>query len=441
MEILIKILQLLLSLSLLVIVHEFGHFLAAKIFKTRVEKFYLFFNPWFSIFKFNYKGTEYGMGWLPLGGFVKIAGMIDESMDKEAMKRPPQPWEFRSKPAWQRLIIMVAGVFMNIVLAFVVYIGMLCAYGEEYLPTAEVNRYGIAVDSLAREFGFQDGDKILSVDGKYIEDFQRIQYNMILEEAKTVEVERNGENIQVVLPNDAIAKLLKHQSLIFTFRIPFIAGGFSENSVAQASGMEVGDTIVGINNSEIRYFQEFRDGIQQHKNQEVVINVKRGNDSLALAMVVPTEGLIGVAPSGMLADYYTLSEKNYNFFEAIPAGMSKTVTEIQDYLKQLKLIVSPEAKAYENVGGFIAIGNIFPSEFRWESFWRLTALLSIMLGVVNLLPIPALDGGHVMFLVYEIIARRKPSDKFMEVAQLIGMILLFALLIYANGNDIVKLFR
>lgn len=442
MEILIKVIQLLLSLSILVIVHEFGHFAAAKIFKTRVEKFYLFFNPWFSIFKFNYKGTEYGMGWLPLGGYVKIAGMIDESMDKEAMKLPAQPHEFRSKPAWQRLIIMLGGVTMNVVLAFVIYIGMLSVYGEQYLPTSEANKYGIATDSLARSFGLVNGDKVMSVDGKYIEDFNKIPLTLILDNARSIQVERDGKLVDVELPEGAIGQLVKHQSPLFlSVRIPFIAGSFPENSVARDAGMQAGDTILGINGVVMKYFQDFREGIQQYKNQDVAIDVKRGNDTLALAMHVPEEGLIGVYPHNQMADFFTFSEKSYSVAQAIPAGMTKTVDGIGGYLKQLKLLFSPEVKAYESVGGFIAIGNIFPSVFHWESFWRLTAFLSIMLAVLNLLPIPALDGGHVMFLMYEIIARRKPSDKFMEVAQIVGMVILFSLLIFANGNDIIKLFR
>ncbi len=442
MEILIKILQLLLSLSILVIVHEFGHFAAAKIFKTRVEKFYLFFNPWFSLFKFNYKGTEYGMGWLPLGGYVKIAGMIDESLDKEAMKLPPQPWEFRSKPAWQRLIIMLGGVIMNVVLAFVIYIGMLSIWGEQYLPTSEANKYGIVADSLAQEFGLQNGDKVLAVNGQYVEDFSKIPLTMILEEAKTIEVERDGSRQTLQLPEGAIGKLVKHKSPQFlSVRIPFIVESFPESSPARDAGLLPGDSLLGINDQVIRYFQDFRTAIQAYKGQDVSIKVIRGADTLAFAMTVPEAGFIGVFPKQQMEAFFTLNQQDYNLAQAIPAGMAKTVDGIGGYLKQLKLLFSPEVKAYESVGGFITIGSIFPAQFHWESFWRLTAFLSIMLAVLNLLPIPALDGGHVAFLMYEIVARRKPSDKFMEVAQIVGMVILFALMIFANGNDIVKLFR
>lgn len=437
MEILIKILQLLLSLSILVIVHEFGHFIAARIFKTRVEKFYLFFNPWFSLFKYKGKETEYGIGWLPLGGYVKISGMIDESMDKEQMQQPPQPWEFRSKPAWQRLIIMLGGVTMNVLLAFVIYIGMLFIYGEKYLATTEANKYDIVADSLAREFGLRNGDKIISVDGQEVEEFHKIPLTIILEEARTVQVLRDGKLIDVNLPDGAIGKLIKSKSPNFlSVRMPFVVESFAEVSPAREAGVLSGDSILGVNGNLLIYFPDIREDIQSKRGQDIVLNVKRGSDTLALNLTVSDEGLIGVQNTG-----FKLNEKHYSIGEAIPAGVVKTVDGIGGYLKQLKLLFSPEVKAYESVGGFITIGNIFPSQWHWESFWRLTAFLSIMLAVLNLLPIPALDGGHVMFLGYEIITRRKPSDKFLEYAQIAGMVILFSLLIFANGNDVVKLFR
>ncbi len=441
MEILIQILQLLLSLSILVIVHEFGHFAAAKIFNTRVEKFYLFFNPWFSIFKFEYKGTEYGLGWLPLGGYVKISGMIDESMDKEAMKLPPQPWEFRSKPAWQRLIIMLGGVIMNVVLAFIIYIGMLTFWGDEYLSTKEANKYGIRPDTLAMEMGFLPGDKIISLDGLYVDDFGKIPMNLVLNEVRSVEIIRDGKTVDVVLPDESLNKLINHKSPIFSVRMPFIAGKFSKESVAKDSGMEIGDVIVGINGNIITYFLDFRDEIQKHKNESVVITAVRDADTVNLTMQLDDKGLIGVFPVGNLTEIFDLSTQKYSFIEAIPAGFNRTISGIDNYLMQLKLLFSPKVKAYEGVGGFITIGSIFPEQWHWESFWKLTAFLSIMLAIINILPIPALDGGHVLFLFYEIIARRKPSDKFLEYAQIVGMVILFSLMIFANGNDIYKLFK
>jgi len=441
MEILIQILQLLLSLSILVIVHEFGHFAAAKIFNTRVEKFYLFFNPWFSIFKFEYKGTEYGLGWLPLGGYVKISGMIDESMDKEAMKLPPKPWEFRSKPAWQRLIIMLGGVIMNVVLAFVIYIGMLTFWGDEYLSTKEVNKYGVYPDSLAMEMGFLSGDKIISLDGLYVDNFGKIPMNLVLNEVRSVEVIRDGKTVDIVLPDESLNKLINHRSPIFTVQMPFIADRFSKGSVAKDSGMEIGDVIVGINGKSIAFFNDFRDEIQKHKNESVVISVVRDADTVNLPMQLGENGLIGVYPVGDLSEFFNLSTQKYTIVEAIPAGFNRTISGIDNYLKQLKLLFSPKVKAYEGVGGFITIGSIFPEQWHWESFWKLTAFLSIMLAIINILPIPALDGGHVLFLFYEIIARRKPSDKFLEYAQIVGMVILFSLMIFANGNDIYKLFK
>ncbi len=441
MEILIQILQLLLSLSILVIIHELGHFTAAKIFKTRVEKFYLFFNPWFSIFKFKYKGTEYGLGWLPLGGYVKISGMIDESMDKEAMKLPPQPWEFRSKPAWQRLIIMLGGVIMNIVLAVLIYITMLSYWGDEYLSTKEVNKYGIRPDSLAMEMGFKPGDKIISLDGVYVDDFSKIPMNLVLNEVKSVKIIRGGETDDILIPDGSLNKLINHKSPIFSVRIPFVAEKFSKGSVAKASGMKVDDVIIGINGKSLIFFNDFRDEIQHHKNESVVISVLRNADTVNLPMQLGDDGLIGVYPDSKLSEFFNLSTKKYTIFEAVPAGFSKTIGGINNYLKQLKLLFSPKVKAYEGVGGFITIGSIFPEQWHWQSFWKLTAFLSIMLAIINILPIPALDGGHVLFLLYEIIARRKPSDKFLEYAQIVGMIILFSLMIFANGNDIYKLFK
>jgi regulator of sigma E protease len=440
MDIFIKIAQLLLSLSILVVFHEFGHFLAAKLFKTRVEKFYLFFNPWFSLFKFKYKDTEYGVGWLPLGGYVKIAGMIDESMDREAMKQEPQPWEFRSKPAWQRLIIMVGGVTVNVLLAFAIYIGILALWGEQYLPTSQVNKYGIVADSLAYEMGLKNGDRILAVNEQYVSDFYKIPMILILEEAKTIRVERNGQVIDISIPQGIIGKLVKHKDPDFLSpRFPFEVEGFSNQSAAKEAGIQINDKIISINGEPTNYFDEFARSVKSHKGDTVQAGILRGTDTLYLNIPVSADGMVGISTNPM--KYFTFEEKNYNLLQAIPAGFVKTIDGIGNYLKQLKLLFSPEVKAYESVGGFITIGSIFPATWDWPAFWRLTAFLSIMLAILNLLPIPALDGGHVMFLAYEIISGRKPSDKFMEYAQIAGMILLLGLLIFANGNDIVKLFN
>ena len=491
MTILIKVLQFFLSLSILIFIHELGHFLAAKAFKTRVEKFYLFFDWGFSIFrckkvngKWRFKffaknepekyiateykdaagkkqtkyepidlstlpeddwrrsdSTEYGIGWFPLGGYNKIAGMVDESMDKSAMQQPPQPWEFRSKPAWQRFIIMIAGVTMNVLLAFVIYIGLLTKEGEQYLSTEEVNKYGISVDSLAYEFGLRDGDKILAVDGQYIEKFTDIPMQIILEKAQAIEVERDGKDTVINLPNDAVTKLLSTQDANFiSFRVPFIVADMTDNSIGRAAGLEVGDQIIGINDIETVYYQDFTKTIKQFKGQDIDLWVVRDFDTLSLAMHLGEEGVIGayLAP---VSDFFEFETKEYTFWEAIPAGFRKTGKELSDYWKQVKLIFSPKTKAYESVGGFISIGKIFPEQWIWSIFWRMTAFLSIALAVMNILPIPALDGGHILFLLIEIITRRKPSDKFMEVAETIGLILVLGLVILANGNDIIRLFK
>ena len=439
MEIFIKVVQLLLSLSILVIFHEFGHFIAARVFKTRVEKFYLFFDPWFSLFKFKKGDTEYGVGWVPLGGYVKISGMIDESMDKEQMKLPPQPWEFRAKPAWQRLIIMLGGVTVNVLLAMVIYIAMLAMWGEQYLPTSEV-KFGITVDSLGYQMGLRNGDRILTIDHKQVEDFAAIPKTIILGEAKTVQVIRNNQNMDVNIPSGFISRLIKQKSPDFiAVRFPFEAGKFSPGSPAKSAGMQVDDKIVGINDSVMVFYDQYSTYIRGYKGKTVKVMVLRGKDTLRLPVNVSDAGKIGVYNKAPIS-YFHFREKSYNVVTAIPAGVVKAFDGAWNYIKSIKLLFSQD-KAYESVAGFITIGNIFPSTWDWPAFWSLTAFLSIMLAVLNVLPIPALDGGHVMFLFYEIIFRRKPSDKFMEYAQIVGMVILFGLLIFANGQDVMKLFR
>ena len=441
MEILIKASQLILSLAILVIFHELGHFIAARIFKVRVESFYLFFNPWFSLFKYKYGETTYGIGWLPLGGYVKIAGMIDESMDREQMKKPPQPWEFRSKPAWQRLIIMVGGVTVNIILAFAIYIAILTVWGERYLPAEEV-KYGIVASPLAEDMGLQTGDRIVALDGEPAGDFYKIPVNIILDNVQTVSVIRNEELVQVDIPDGFVTRMLQQREPGFiSERYPFEIYAFAANSPGEEAGMQKGDRIISINDEPLPYFDEFRAAIQEYKNQTVNIGVVRDADTLSLAVDVPEAGLIGVVPVQQLDQIFNLKTREYNIIEAIPAGISKGYYGIGSYLKQLRLLFSPKTKAYESVGGFITIGSIFPSVWNWQAFWELTAFLSIMLAVLNILPIPALDGGHVIFLFYELISGRKPNDKVLEYAQVVGMILLLALVIFANANDVRNLFR
>ncbi len=444
MEIFIQIIQLILSLSVLVIVHEFGHFAAAKIFHTKVEKFYLFFNPWFSLFKFKWGETEYGIGWLPLGGYVKIAGMIDESMDKEQMAQEPQPWEFRSKPSWQRLIIMLGGVFMNVILAMVIYIVMMASYGEEYLPNSAV-KYGIQVDSLGQSLGLRNGDKILTLDGNQVDDFMKIPAHLILEEVKTIQVDRDGEVIEIQVSPQFVSKLLKSEKPDFILpRMPVRISDFAVKSKAKEAGIEKGDWITAINGKEVLFFDQFqifRDSVAAHSGGTVEVEVMRGSEAKVIEVPVADDGMIGISVGADLTLDFEFKSHEYSFIEAIPAGINKAFKTIDNYLKQLKILFNPEMEAYKSVGGFIKIGSIFPPVWDWIKFWSLTAFLSIMLAVLNILPIPALDGGHVMFLMYEIIARRKPSDKFMEYAQMVGMVLLLALLVFANGNDIINLFK
>ena len=438
MVILIKAAQLILSLSILVIVHEFGHFIFSKAFKCRVEKFYLFFDPWFSLFKFRKGETEYGIGWLPLGGYVKISGMIDESMDKEQMKLPAEPWEFRSKPSWQRLIIMIGGVLFNLILAILLYSAVLFVWGEQYLPTKNV-KFGIAVSETGKEMGLQNGDKIISVDGKEVEDFNKIVATIVLNGAKTIEVQRNEENIVVPVKNEIIPKLLKDKFII-SLRVPYSCNivGFGKESPARDAGLEIGDEIMTINGSGFKYYDQFTDTLTASKEKTISLLIKRKGVEKTVNVNIGKMGILGIQREYNIDGLFEFKTINYGFFESFPAGVSKGYHAVGNYLKQFKLLFAPETKAYESLGGFIAIGNIFPSVWDWESFWNLTAFLSIILAVMNILPIPALDGGHVLFLLFEIVTGRKPSDKFLEYAQIVGMVILFSLLIYANGNDIWK---
>ncbi|WP_372751648.1 RIP metalloprotease RseP [Labilibaculum sp.] len=445
MEVIVKIGQFLLSLSILVVLHELGHFTFAKLFKTRVEKFYMFFNPGFSLFKFKKGETEYGIGWLPLGGYVKISGMIDESMDKEQMKLPPEPYEFRSKPAWQRLLIMVGGVLVNFILAFVIYIAVLFTWGEQYLPAENV-KYGVVCDSLAESIGLQDGDKIVSLDNQKVERFYDIIPDILLNSPKSIQVIRNKEQVSVNIPSSFVPGLLAHSSKgfsaspVFDVRYPYSAisiGKVIAKSPAADAGIVKGDRIVSVDSVSFEYYDQFQEFMQSKKSENVQVLLNREGKSVAVQLAVGEDGKIGFYPQ-MEAGMFEYSTLKYNFVEAIPAGVNKGIDKLSSYLKQFKLIFSSETKAYKSLGGFITIGSIFPSVWNWEAFWNLTAFLSIILAIMNILPIPALDGGHVMFLMYEIITGRKPGDKFMEYAQITGMVLLFGLLIFANGNDVVK---
>jgi regulator of sigma E protease len=440
MEVFVKIAQLVLSLSILVILHEFGHYITAKMFKTRVEKFYLFFDPWFSLFKFKKGETEYGIGWLPLGGYVKISGMIDESMDKEQMKKPAQPWEFRSKKAWQRFIIMIAGVVMNVLLAMLIYILMLTVWGEKYLPNAEL-KDGIAVDSLAMQTGLRNGDKILKVDNIVIEDFFEILPNMLLENAKTLTIERNDSVQTLNIPSDFVKKMINSERANMIMpRMPMIIDSIMPGSINASSQLKKGDRVIGVNGKLIHFHDEFKSEVANYKNQEITLRVIRGNEDLTYPVKLNDKGLLEVMIVTDLNRFFNIATKKYNFWQAIPAGISKAGTKISDYWKQLKLMFNRNVRAYENVGGFITMGKIFPGVWDWQAFWNLTAFLSLMLAVLNILPIPALDGGHVVFVLIEMLTGRKPSEKVLEIAQYIGFAILLTLLVWANLNDILRLF-
>lgn len=442
MVILIKILQFVLSLSILVVIHEFGHFILAKLFKTRVEKFYLFFDPWFSLFKYKRGETEYGIGWLPLGGYVKISGMIDESMDKEQMKLPPQPYEFRSKTSWQRLLIMTGGVVFNFISAMIIYVLVLFAWGESYLPTANV-KYGIVTDSVGFDIGLRNGDKILTVDNQHIEDFMEITPDIVLNGRKSIQVERDGQVLNIEIPKEYIPKMLKGKGQIEprTPFGPFVVSAFGKESPGKEAGVLLGDQLTGIDGKTFDFFDEFQKYLIENKASTLMLNMIRNGEVVNIA-VKPTEaGMLGINKSGSLNKIFEVKTVKYGFFESIPAGIDKGFKTIADYLKQFKLLFSKDSKAYESLGGFITIGNIFPGIWDWQSFWNLTAFLSIILAVMNILPIPALDGGHVMFLLFEVVTGRKPSDKFLEYAQIAGMVILLSLLLFANGNDILRLIR
>ena len=460
MVILLKIVQVILALSLLVLFHEFGHYTFAKLFKTRVEKFYLFFNPKFSLVRFKRFGgkwhckfcapnedaewaahpdqTEYGIGWLPFGGYCKIAGMIDESMDKEAMKLPPQPYEFRTKPAWQRFFIMFGGVLFNFILAIILYAAILNHWGEEYLRN-ENAVYGIAVNDLSREMGFRDGDRILAFDGVPVDNFSNLQVDLVRSQAREATVLRGGDTLTIAIDPDYLPAMLNTPGM-FDLAFPFVIKEVQPESPNVGAGLQPGDAVVGIDGQPMFIVQQIQRELAQHKGEAITADIQRPDTRLEVPLQVDTAGHIGVLLDTDLNKYFEVTTKEYNLLTAIPAGAKKTWTTIKGYVQELGLIFSPKTQAYKSVGSFIAIGRIFPDTWDWYRFWSLCALLSIMLGVMNLLPIPALDGGHILFLLFEILTGRKPSDKFMEVAEWIGMALLLLLMVLAFGNDIRSLF-
>lgn len=435
--------QLLLALSILIVLHEFGHYITARWFKCRVEKFFLFFDPWFALVKKKVGDTVYGIGWLPLGGYVKISGMIDESMDKEAMKEPAKEWEFRSKPAWQRLIIMLGGIIMNVLVAFLIYAFVLMIWGEKNVPNSSVKNGIWVTDSLMTKLGFQNGDKIISVNGDTVKYFDELQAKILIGGRKVV-LERNGAVKELDLPIDLIDKLItrkdKKRTLLLQ-RVPAIVGEYDEKDTmyGKQAGLKPFDKIIAVNDQPVEFLDELNTIGALHKGGSVTVKLLRNTDTLTLTNKVNAEGRLEVMPlTGLQYDslgVYKINTIKYGFFEAFPAGVAKTGDKLSAYIDQFKLILNPSTGAYKGLGGFKAIGSVFPTSWSWEAFWNITAFLSIILAFMNLLPIPALDGGHVMFTLYEMITRRKPNEKFLEYAQMAGMVLLLLLMLYANGND------
>lgn len=435
MGILTQALGLILSLSILVILHEFGHFAFARLFKTRVEKFYLFFNPWFELFKFKKGETEYGIGWLPLGGYVKISGMIDESMDKEAMKLPPQPYEFRSKPAWQRLLIMIGGVLVNFILALVIYSMILFTWGEEYI-TANNVKYGYDYHPLAEEIGFADGDKIIEVGNQVIDNYKDIVPALLIDNPEKVVVLRDNERLEIPIPADFHKKVIAAEvKNLLTIRVPFVVDTMIAGMPGAEAGLKKGDRIMGINGISTPFFTEFNAEKNKYASQTVDLEILRNNETLILPVSLQTDAVLGIYNQG-LDHHFDISRTEYSFFASIPAGINLGVEKLSFYVKQMKLVFTKEGAS--QIGGFGAIGGLFPKSWDWQIFWNMTAFLSIILAFMNILPIPALDGGHVAFLLYELITRRKPGEKFLEYAQITGMVILLTLLVYANGNDIYR---
>lgn len=434
MDIVIKVLQFILSFTLLVLVHEFGHYFFGRLFGVRVEQFRIFFGR--ALVKWRWGETEFGIGWIPFGGYAKLAGMVDESMDTEQLKSEPQPWEFRTKPAWQRLLIMLGGVMMNAILAFAIYVGISLQWGDTYISNKDM-QYGYVFNDYGHNLGFCNGDKIVSIGGKEIDDFAKILTTLAIESDKTTIVERQGQEVAIEIPVQSVMEFVEQTDFI-TPRVPFKIAGLVEGFGAAEAGLQVGDVLVSFNGTPTTWFDEYTPLLEANAGQRVVLGYERGGESGEVEVAVSPDGKIGVGVAS--AEYIPVRTRNYNLWQAIPRGFERVGEEMSDYWKQLKMIVQPKTEMYKALGGPISIGQIFPTEWNWEYFWRVTALLSVILAIMNVLPIPALDGGHVLFLLIEVITGRKPSDKVLMVAQMIGMALLFALMFYATWNDIARLF-
>ena len=457
--VLLKIAQVVLALSFLILIHEFGHFLFAKLFKTRVNKFYLFFNPQISLVKFkriegklrwkffsknggdwdNYPETEYGIGWLPLGGYCAIAGMIDETTKKEDLPEVPQPWEFRTKPAWQRFFIMFGGVLFNFILAIILYACILGTWGEEYLTTDDAV-YGVTANDLAQEIGFRNGDRILSIDGVPTDNVATLQADIVRSKAREAVVLRGSDTVRISIDPVYLPAMLNTPGM-FEVAFPFVIADVPEGSLNEKAGLKSGDEFIAIDGESMFLVHDIKAALRQNSGGSVTASVLREGDMVIdTPLQVDTAGMIGVALDTDAGKFFNITKRSYNALGAIPAGATKAWKTVSNYFKELGLIFNPKTEAYKSVGSFIAIGRIFPAAWDWYKFWTLTALFSIMLGALNILPIPGLDGGHILFLLVEMITGRKPSDKFLDWAETIGMIFLCLLMILAFGNDIRSLF-
>ena len=437
----VKTAQFILSFSILVVLHELGHFIPARLFGTRVEKFYLFFNPGFTLWKKKIGDTEYGIGWIPFGGYVKIAGMIDESMDKEQMDKAPEQWELRSKPAYQRLIVMLGGVIVNVLLAIVIFIGIGWYWGTDYLPAKNVT-YGVHVSDLAKSMGIQEGDVIISLDNKELENFDALEARLVLNNPKTLEVKRGDSIISLTVPttlSGALAKIKKQTPFVVP-RVPVIVDSVGSGVVTMNSSFQKEDKLLKINNSSVQFQYEFIDVKKKLADSIVIITALRGVDTVQIKALINGSGQLGIFVKQPI-DLFNVVHKGYTFIEAIPEGVNRCFSTLDNYVTGIKQIFTGKVNPNDSLGSLISIGNTFPSTWDWERFWTLTAVFSIILAFMNVLPIPALDGGHALFILVEMITGKKPSDKFMEYAQIVGMGLMFGLMFYALGLDFWRLFK
>lgn len=433
METLIQIAQLILCLSFLVILHELGHFLPAKFFKTKIEKFYLFFNPWFSLVKKKIGETEYGIGWLPMGGYVKIAGMIDESMDKEQLKQEPQPWEYRSKPAWQRLIIIMGGVIVNFFIAWIIYTSLFVNHGDNYVDNSKI-KYGISVDSVGTILGLKNGDKILKVDGKAQTKFEQLPLEILF--GDNITVERDGKEETFDLSDEGKRDVIKRAGKNFlAAREEVVVDTVIPGFPAEKAGLVKNDQIIAVNGKSTRFFDEFTAAIQVIKNDTVSLTVKRNNEELLIKAKTNEEGKLGFGNQFSVTKNAFIT-KEMGIAEAIPAGLNRTFSTLTGQIKQFKIIFNTKTEAYKQVSGPLRMFKIFKPEWDWTFFWSFTAMFSIWLAFLNVLPIPGLDGGHAVFILIEMITRKKPTEKTLEVAQTIGVVILLTLMALVFGNDI-----